>query len=814
MNKKHALAGQAPTDQGTQEREPVAPLLFLPFAAALIMVLAINLLWFSSSSPLAETEMPFRIVLGSLVIFLIPGLIWGEVLGFRATHILEMLALSFIITFSLEVILLPIPFLFKTTISAWILLLLVLSIMGTAILIGRFRKARKLDFLGPLFSLFHRPDNSVVSSGIFLLIILFISRGAYRWGEELTAIDGEKLLHLLYIRQYFCLPLNIGDLGPLKGMPPANMINLWEFLVAAWARLIHSDPLPLYFRARMVIPLLGLPGIFLLILSLFPERKKAEALFSGIVIMAMGWFMLLSPSCFDYIKSEKFRGLMAFMGSAHHSDSAMDILIAPGAALIFLWLRKAGWRFALLIAAFLAGSFLWHPREFFQEVLYGGIAGLALLLSRRETWKAGMKRFGLLVAIIACIGFILLLCMHFVVPSQAHGYDEGAIKMTALRYAFLPENVGGVRNLFLLPPRLELSSMKDPDLIKSSNDIRQQCTAWQFVPWLILSAFFLPLLSFFGDREDRDIALFYLLLWFLALAWNFSMLLILALTYSEFYMGALRIIYIFAYIIIADGFFLLSPVFSGGTQKGARLLIMPSVLFLSGCLTHLVWSLYPVNLFRSLSVLLCIAAIGSFMVLLVPTLAAKKAYGAPHISSAIIGMILFFLPIMADDYALTVPNLLSARREQVNWFVKGNPLGFSPRLIRYLRGLPPKNTILVDPLGKSCIFIYSPQYSVVIPAIITTIIKDREVYREVAEGRHPLFIPLQPVPEHTEVLIDHAKARKWLDRYKVNYVLAEGRYYDVLHSYAVGHPESFSVAFDAPRSREALFLYINDRQGK
>src|SRR3989339_1012912 len=92
----------------------------LIFSAVCIIILVVLFSWFTSGGSPIETESPFRIVLGSLLIFTLPGLIWGKILGFHSDHLLETIAISFALTLTIEVIFLPIPFLFASTIKLWV----------------------------------------------------------------------------------------------------------------------------------------------------------------------------------------------------------------------------------------------------------------------------------------------------------------------------------------------------------------------------------------------------------------------------------------------------------------------------------------------------------------------------------------------------------------------------------------------------------------------------------------------------------------------------------------------------------------------
>src|SRR5271156_6020087 len=57
-------------------------------AGVLAFLLAVGLLnfwWFAGAAPVSS-ESPLRMVMGAVFLFVVPGLIWGEICGFRARH--------------------------------------------------------------------------------------------------------------------------------------------------------------------------------------------------------------------------------------------------------------------------------------------------------------------------------------------------------------------------------------------------------------------------------------------------------------------------------------------------------------------------------------------------------------------------------------------------------------------------------------------------------------------------------------------------------------------------------------------------------
>src|SRR5262249_22044603 len=151
---------------------------------------------------------------------------------------------------------------------------------------------------------------------------------AYRWGENVADLGGEKYLHMMFVRYYHDMPLVLGNLGIDRGSPPPNLVHLWEFLLAGWARCIQVDPLPLFGRARMVVPVLGLAGMSLLTRVVFVRRQATVAAFAGVLVLYLAQLVTQAGSLAWVRAVDPTRGVFAFFGSAHHGDTAMDILLA------------------------------------------------------------------------------------------------------------------------------------------------------------------------------------------------------------------------------------------------------------------------------------------------------------------------------------------------------------------------------------------------------------------------------------------------------------------------------------------------------
>ena len=708
------------------------------FAVIAMGLLALNSFWFISGGALLQQEDPFRFVMGSLLIFLLPGMVWGEVLGFRSKHLLETISLSFALTLTSEVVLLPFPFLFSAGITLWLSLLLLATLAGAVLLLVKKRGDAGPRFLSPLWNFSKEQTPFKFSIPAFFLVILLVSYGVFRWGENINGIDGEKLLHLTFVRYYSSMRFVLKDLGIYRGQPPQNLVHLWEFLLAAWSSLIHVDPLVLFYRARFVIPLLGFSGMYLLIRNIFRDRLKAEVVLWGTLIMCLGWFALLSPSSLDWVKEDPLRGIMSFMGTAHHADASMELLVPLGAALVLMAFRKPGWRSLSVLSGVLAAAFMWHVREFFQTAVYFGIFAMTLLVIPTVGRKKILKKAGAIAVVFVVIVLCFTMFIALKVPKQSQGYDEMKLKEVALSYAL--QNITDVRSLFHFPADLRLTAGLDKKTLLTNEQVSGLMeNGWNLFLWLVLSAFAIPLLALKGTREDKHLSLFYILLWFLTLCWGFSQLMLIVLTYSEIDFTTPRFLYIFSYIVIASAFYLVFQMLGRKLERRGSLLICFAVFFASGLLFKLWWSTGMV-LGQTLSVVLSLVFLFSFAALLYPRSPKVIYEGPPDFSRVAAAMFVFFVPILAKDYAAVVPRLLTESRPAVEWFSDGNPFGLSKRVIEAVRALPLQKTIFVNPLGSACISVYSPQYMAVVPKVMgVTLLSSRDVYSETQQARNPLF---------------------------------------------------------------------------
>ena len=785
------------------------------FIGCCFLILIPNCYWLISVSPPMTTESSFRIVFGSLIIFILPGLIYGEIFKFKSRHILETIAISFALTLCIELLLLPAPFILVTGIKLWAVLLVIVCLVGLFILYIQTKKGIELHFLGPFLGT-NRPYQLQISTVFILIILIVAAFGTYRWGENVNDIGGEKLLHMIFVRYYYSMPLVLSDLGVYRGSPPPNLINIWEYLIAGWASLVNMDPLPLFYRSRFMLPILGFSGMYFLIRNFFQKDVKAEIIFWSVLIMSVGGLMLLSPSNLDWVKSDPYRQVMAFMGTAHHADSAMDILLALNAGLFLMNLNNnTNKKTLFLLAGTLVATFMWHPREFFQTAMFAGIWGISVFVAPQVSRKAMLKKWALAMGVFLIVAVTMSMLMKYFNFQDSSGYNELAIKKAALANAFSWDNLLEARNFFNFPFHLTLSSSNAPDGIITKGALLSYFGKdWNFNLWLILAALAIPLLAVWGDEEDITMTRFYILLWFLALVWNFSMLLFIALTYSEFYVTTPRILYVFSYIMISAGLFIvlkkMIEAIQGRNYQGIYIACLCIGLYGLGYTVQRWWNAGAPFKWQ-LSIFLNVIILLSFAILLMKKKVAihSTAKSAVFLPVAVIGAFVFLYPIEAKDFKSNVSKLLVEKRPSIDWFGQKNPCGFSPELIERINSLPPQRMFLVYPLGGALIPIYGPHYLYAVPKqSVTTVIQSMAAHDEIRAGKHPLFIVKDEVREDLFVnQINHKLVKEWLNRNIIDYILIEKTYYCLL-PYFCRYPKDYEINFNNPDKGELIVHYL------
>lgn len=772
--------------------------LFL-YPGIFLAFLGVHFYWFVADSPPLTAEHPLRILWGSLLIFVLPGLFWGEVLGFRSSHFLEAIALSLALTMTIEVFLLPVPFYLGARIGTWVMLLFLISAVGLFLSTWKIFRSGRSDFVFPSLALWKYPAPLNWSSLGILLVLIFMTYGTYRWGMdtdfELYSVPAEILLETIFIRKYFGAPMITDQLGLGPGIFPANFVHFWEYLLAAWARSVNLDPLPLIFRARFVIPVLGLSGLYLMTARIFIHRKKSEIIFWAVLMMCLGAFIFIPPNTLEWVWM-RFRGLMIFMGTIHHGDSAMDILLALIIGLMIQAVRRFDWRNGLLVLGGMAATFLWHPREYFQTILYLGILGFTLVLFPLRRRKTALIRWAATFAVAASIGIFYYFVLHPSVSADFALQRETQAKSRVTERLLRPENLVGFRNIFNFPlTMLILEKYGSPEYERGLFS-----KEWNLSLFLVISAISALLLIFAGNKEERHLAYFYVLFWFLSLAWNFSMLVILYLTYTEFFMTTDRLLYIFSYPVIGAAFVKFTRMVFAKCADHLWGRVAPfSVMLLSGVLLWLWWRSGMILVGTGTAIITLGFVFSIFFIPFIPLkrILRERRWPAPDVFSIVLGIFLLTLPLFSANYVRSLGDIFLGKRPAVDWWGNGNHLRISGGLIGFIRSLPYSN-ILVDPLGGDAISIYAPHDLVIVPKKIY-LHQLADIYRQAESMNHPLF-----KPTGKPYKIEDSQLVSYLKRHAVDYILLRGHYYDTLLDYFSRRLDLYKIVFQNSRDKEAV----------
>jgi hypothetical protein len=583
---------------------------------------------------------------------------------------------------------------------------------------------------------------------------------------------------------------------------------------------VRIDPLPLFCHARMVVPVLGLSGMYLLIRLIFLDGRKSTLIFVGVLALASGQVVLETKSLHWVNAYDPTRGVFTFMGTAHHADAAMDILLPMTAAILLLFMRQPRWSHGLLLIGILVANFLWHPREFLQAALFlGMVLPVALLLPslrRRVVFTRWLVTTGILVGVAIGAAALSRAC----VPRESHFYDESALKRTALEYAVERHEITTVRSLFRFPLHFFLASPNHPDVLSPSDVHAMAGAHWNLDRWWFLAAGATVVLVTLGKTRDRQLAIYHLIFWLLAYCWNFSMLAILALTYSEFCLGMPRLLYLFSYLVIADAALVLATalyralgVMVGWVPRTPPTLRAVAALVLGFAVLALsdgAFARWAAHHHRSGAYTVGAVLNACCLALLVGVLwfESRRWNGLRTIVALRrpIPMGAALLLIGAALWPLNIkkwPALFEMVRSGAgdpDWFGDKNPMGYSRALIAWARALPAGHRIAANPLDIAMLTVYTPQYLCVQP--VGSVIADAPERERAERGEHPFYRP-EGLPTWRA---DHAAAIEWLRRRKAGYVLINRYDYDSpALAYFQAHSDCYELVFENSLAREAVF---------
>jgi len=766
-----------------------------------------------------------HIILAGLFVCFVPGLVVGQLLNYRSRHPWQTAGVAFALSMLVELLIVAPIMAVGGTITSWSILLLAAVALGLGEIARRSARGDALLFLTSLVRL---PRGSFGDRLVNLLVIavpIVVGALAYRWGEpRLMTMGGETLLHISYLRMYHDSPLVFENLGIDRGLSPPNLVHLWEFLLAGWARLSGTDPLPIFFRARAIIPLIGLGSLYWLALGVFQNRRHATAVFLSIAVMAASGLILAGKSMNWINAFDPTRGVLLFYGTSHHADAALDMLLPLGGAAALGFFRRRSLNNALVLVAVLTIAFTMHAREFLQTGYYVGLMLPTILLCAGRAMRSVLRAWGATLGLVAATAIVCVALSATLVSNASHGYDENAIRRRAVESIAQPQNLVGVRNLFHFPYHLMFSSTLDATQIFDEAFMQKYLVRDSYDdPYLYLTAAALVVAALLGRPADRRLALYTYGIWFLTLCWNAGMFAVMALTYSEFYMSTPRLIHIPAYLTIGAALTALAShptrllrqalrrVAPSGTLATALGILVCGVAGLLIGERFDGWSRTDAPITAGepgwthaewISVVVPVAC-------LVGLVALYRGVRAPRVAllPAVVLAVTFFKPSLERAHETYQKNHLSKRQPPANWLRHNNVLLVSPGLIDWTRKLPAWTKVFVHPRENEFLSIHAPIYLAVSPC--GTVVRDAAEQTAIVEGRHYLYVVPWNDPREGAVSeaakIDHAEVLRRLRESRVDYlVVSRARYDGYLGAYVRRHPEDYTPVYDNREARELV----------
>ena len=618
-----------------------------------------------------KQESAFSIVTSMMYVFFAPGFVWGWVIRIKPRHIMEFLACCAAVSLTIHVITLVFVILANLNLKQWCLLIMCQIMLGVCLLMYTVIRSRSVPiyFRGIGFD---RHDYSVLLSYLGVIGVMFMCFLSYRWGEDLFDICGEKLLHLTYVRYYYSLPLFINDLGISPGIPPPNLVNFWEIMLSASARFANLDPLLVFYRARFVIPLLGMSGLYVLARAVFVSHRKTNIIFTMAVVLALSG--VLAYDNLKFLRTDDTRWMMCFMGTSHHADSAMEGLLPLLCGFTALFIRTGRCVLWFMVTGLLFVAYLWHPREYFQVASY--LAALFVLFICFD----GRVRFrGLLrvvTLVLTCL--IVVVCVSGILK-YAGASASALSKEMALKGRIFQELLQ-LKGLFSL--NCNLFTFMGIQVEKEAMVLSKPC----YYLWLFLLYASLPVLAFLGGKEEKRLCKFVITYLLLFLLWEFGVYAMWLLTYSEFYMTTQRLLYLGVYICLPASIYLIVQALYGCFER------------LSHCEIY--------SMIRDRKVLLVGGAI--LMISLIIYCAAMIKVGALlseqsvlRISSMVPWVVILVLATVMAVWSKKLPGKMSAlsAKKAMSLFVLFGLFGF---LINQVWALLPVLTSLVG-FGINCV---------------------------------------------------------------------------------------------------------------
>lgn len=538
--------------------------------------------------------------------------------------------------------------------------------------------------------------------GWIAALIGIFSVAAYRWASPVEGLDWEVGLQMIYVRQVASgLPTTLPEIWLRADIPLPNFFFLWEYLLGAIAAIAQTDALMAAARSRWLIPAIGIPAFFFWVRVVTNSTALARRVVAVVLALVATQFINIAPDPLARLNEQ--RPLFSFLGTVHHSDVALDLLLPLLLGHVWMCLRRPSAGRAGLLALLLFATFLIHPRELFQVAWYAALAGPVMLIAARGSRRRVLAGW-------------LTVCLVIVVTAGAVGLAARVGPATRSAQADEWES-----------KRALAGRLVDSATVYTEPLMRFYVHGTSPAPtnppnthgWLLLTAVSLPLLWWAAPRVSW-IGPYFMALWWLTLSFGWSQMLLQVLTYSEITMTKVRFLPVFGFVVLALA---IVGLVHAGRAIVPRRWRSTTAHAVGLCLAAAAGAGIAVAWPRIVTSAPALSAVSAYALLAAVGLCvrayrpiARSARPAPSPGVLFIATLLLVAPAARVEAVAFWSAVLNKYEQPARAFEQGNAAGLSPAIIQALRRqVPARSRVTVDPDSSHMIGMYAPVYGVPIP---------------------------------------------------------------------------------------------------
>lgn len=783
------------------------------FAPILVISIVLIGWWLGEAGSFVEN--PLRIVLSGIYVLVLPGLLSMQALKLRIDSLLEAIAVSFFASLIVALVCIILILTFHGGINAWAWLLSFWNV-GWLVYIIRYRR---IGCGGPLdtFVTISAPQGAF-SERMFVFALLLLSVALYRWADRLTTVYWELGVHFSYIRYYGSgLGLTVYSLGLRPELPMPNLFFLWEFVLAGVSNFSGQDPLISVMRTRWIVPILGFSGFYVFLRHVLNDKKLASMVLWGALILSLTQVMFLSPNPFvtSKIVSEVTRPIFSFLSSMHHSDIAMEVLLPMIVGFLFAYIQRGNNIFLGIVAVSLFVAFFFHPREFFQLMWYGGLWSATVLFTVR-----GFERRTYLRRSAALTGIFILVAGVCALITTYGGGAELAGQAMLEGQAELDKKISSIKDFVefgWLPPYFE-NPINFQMHMEGRGDAVNPPMVFSF---LVLATLMLPVLAAFGSPHERRLAMFFVALWIFSTTFIPAERVLTILTYSEMLITKVRVLPMFAIIIIVLGWARLVGALNHYTKSSGWRVYAQSMILGVGAGAAFVsfwrWDIPDFNVTRIVFPGVLIFAIALLIVSIweqrvkqalvslrgfpFPPHGLKTENGTMRHDLAVLLSIGVFASITGHEEGARLGQaLLFANTNTTALSRDNNDLNLPVEVLDFIReDVPLRARIYVRPLSIYMLSAFAPIQIIPIPR--GQIHADEDEITQEYNGVHPVFNrKTQQGRGDVGVIISHLREKR------AEFMLIGKEYYAGFKTMVTKYPNIFEVVHEVPE--QTIFIRL------